>query len=73
LNKEHHRDHHSIITLFMIAAVIAAPPSLEGSSGYIMINTNGGLNQQRVAVEHLLFWYFTGFNGILKPKDEFEH
>jgi hypothetical protein len=57
----------------MIAAVIAAPPSLEGSSGYIMINTNGGLNQQRVAVEHLLFWYFTGFNGILKPKDEFEH
>ncbi|KAG0612257.1 hypothetical protein M758_6G014000 [Ceratodon purpureus] len=27
-----------------------SPPSLEESSGYIMINANGGLNQQRVAI-----------------------
>ena len=48
-------DHHSIIPSFVIVTVSAAPPSLEDSSGYISINANGGLNQQRVAVNHLLF------------------
>lgn len=49
--------------------MIAAPPSVEHSTGYVMIKANGGLNQQRVAVDNLLFGIYC-FLWIFLSKDD---